>query len=147
LNLGPAGNGDKGQVISVEVTPADSAADGSLVSSSVTVANSLPTLASASITETSATTNQTLHATAGATADGDGDPVSVGYQWTKNGTDIPGATGSTLDLAIAGNGDKGNVIAVRLTPNDGTANGAAVASAGLTISNSVPVATVSLDRT
>ena len=37
------------------------------------------------------------------------------YQWTKNGIDIAGATGSTLNLATAGNGDRGDVIRVRVT--------------------------------
>ena len=38
--------------------------------------------------------------------DADGDALTTAYQWTRNGTDIAGATSSTLDLATAGNGDK-----------------------------------------
>jgi fibronectin type 3 domain-containing protein len=144
FNLSVAGNGDKGQAITATVTPTDPTSTGTDASASATVANSPPTLASASITETSATTTTLLHATAGATADADGDPVSNAYQWTKNGTDIAGATASTLDLSIAGNGDRGDVIRVRITPSDGIASGTGVTSGPLTIGNTAPVATVIL---
>ena len=69
----------------------------------------------------------------------------VNGQWTKDGVDIPGATGSTLDLSVAGNGDRGNVIRVRATPNDGTVNGTAATSSPLTIGDSAPSGTVALN--
>ena len=54
-----------------------------------------------------------------------------------------GATSATLNLATAGNGDKGDAITVRVTANDGTANSTPVTSAAVTILNTVPTATVS----
>ena len=52
--------------------------------------------------------------------DAEGDTLTTGYQWTRNGTDIAGATASTLNLATAGNGDRGDLIRVRVTVNDGS---------------------------
>ena len=40
-----------------------------------------------------------------------------------------GATGATLNLATAGNGDRGDLIGVRVTVNDGTVTSAPVTSA------------------
>jgi fibronectin type 3 domain-containing protein len=145
LDLALAGNGDKGQVVSVSVTPSDPATTGAAATASATVVNSVPTLASVSIVETSATTNTILHAATGTASDPDGDAVTIRYQWTKGGIDIAGATGPTLDLSLAGNGDKGQQIRVRATPDDGTTAGAAVTSLALTIANSGPSATVALD--
>ena len=52
--------------------------------------------------------------------DAEGDPLTTSYQWTRNGLDIAGATGATLDLALAGNGDRGDLIRVSVTVNDGS---------------------------
>jgi fibronectin type 3 domain-containing protein len=144
FNLATAGNGDKGQALSIEVVPSDGA-PGSPAIASTTVANSAPTVASASITESTAATNATLHAIAGVKADADGDAVALAYQWTKNGVDVAGATADTLDMSGPGNGDKGDVIRVRITPTDGTTNGTPVTSAPLTVANTAPTAGVTLD--
>ena len=70
------------------------------------------------------------------TWDPDGDSVTLSYSWSVNGNTIS-ETGSTL----AGSSwfDKGDQIAVELTPNDGTVDGTAASSTSLTISNSPPV--------
>ena len=86
-----------------------------------------PVVDTATITPAAPTTDQTL--TANVTShDADGDPLTTSYQWTRAGIDIAGATGATLNLATAGNGDKGDLIAVRVTVNDGTADSAPVTS-------------------
>ena len=54
-------------------------------------------------------TNDTLSANVTA-HDPNGSPLTHPYQWIKNGTDIAGATLATLDLAMAGNGDKGDAM-------------------------------------
>ena len=144
LNLSAAGNGDRGQVVAVSVTPSDGTASGTAAAASATVANSAPTLASVAISETSATTTTLLHALAGATADADNDTVTLSFQWTRNGVDLAGATGATLDLSLVGNGDKGDVIRIRITPNDGTANGTSLTSSAVTIANTAPAATVAI---
>ena len=145
LDLSIVGNGNKGDVITVTVTPADPVGSGTPATANVTVANSAPALASASITEATATTNTVLHVTLGATADADGDTVTSGYQWTKNGTLISGATGPTLDLSVAGNGDRGDVIRAVVTPNDGSVNGTAQTSSPLTVGDTAPTASVVLN--
>ena len=68
--------------------------------------------------------------------DPDIDTVTYAYQWSKNGTDITGATASTLDLsqtANGGNGNRGDLIRVRVTANDGNSNSAPVTSAPVTV--------------
>src|SRR4029077_16553187 len=64
-----------------------------------------------------------------------------------NGTDIGGATASTPNPATAGNGDRGDLIRVRATVNDGTLTSAPVTSSPVTVANSAPVfSTNFLDR-
>ena len=106
-------------------------------------ANTAPVVDSVSITPASPTTAQLL--TANVTShDPDGDSLTTSYQWTRNGTDIGGATGATLNLATAGNGDKGDLIRVRATVSDGTASSAPVTSAPVTVQNTAPTASVLL---
>ena len=70
-----------------------------------------PTMTSVSVAPTSPGTSATLTANAAA-SDPDGDPISFTYQWLKNGSNIAGATSKTLNLAVSGNGDRGDQIAV-----------------------------------
>ena len=95
------------------------------------------------ISPSSPTTNQTITATPTAT-DADGDTVTFSYQWQKkvgagSFTNIPGATAASLDLSIAGNGDKTDQLRVLVTPNDGTINGAQFTSSLITGVNDAPV--------
>ncbi len=120
--------------------------DGSLDSSVATVSITVdsvndPPTASVTLTPASPRTNDLLVATV-TTADADGDTVNVGYVWKRNGVEITGQTGSTLDLSIAGNGNRGDTITVEVTPNDGTTDGE-VAAASATVANTAP--TVSAD--
>ena len=73
--------------------------------------------------------------------DADGDALTTHFQWTRNGTDISGATSSTLDLSVAGNGDEGDAIRVRATVDDGQATSAPVTSAPVTVLNTSPAFT------
>jgi len=111
---------------------------------SVIPLNAPPTMISATIAPTSPDTDDVLTATPAA-QDPDGDPLTYSYQWTKNGTDIAGAMGATLDLALSGNGDRGDAIAVRVTASDGSATSAPLTSASVTVINSAPSVSVSLD--
>ena len=121
-------NPSKGDVVTVEASPNDGTVNGALVSNTVTVANSAPVVTNVVISPSSPTTNQTITATPTAT-DADGDTITFAYQWQKkvgagSFTNIPGATTASLDLSIAGNGDKTDELRVLVTPNDGTVNGA-----------------------
>ena len=107
-------------------------------------ANTPPVVDSVVIDQSSPQTNATLSATVAA-HDADGDPLTLGYQWTRNGTDIAGATAAVLDMSVAGRGDKGDLIRLRVTANDGTANSSPLTSSPVTVGNTAPSATVALD--
>ena len=103
----------------------------------VTDVNRAPVIDSVSVGPAGAKTNDVL--TANVTShDPDGDAVSYSYQWLKNGSEIVGATGVSLNLATAGNGDKGDSITVRVVGNDGALASAAVTSAALVVANTAP---------
>ncbi len=109
--------------------------------------NHAPVFQSFALTPSSPTTNETLHADATATdpdlrAMGAADPTTLSYEWFRNGALITGETGSTLDLRVAGNGDRGDTIAVRVTASDGELS--STATARMTVANTSPSLTVSL---
>ena len=105
--------------------------------------NGTPVVDSVSVSPTQPRTNDTL--TAGVVAhDPDGDPLTFAYQWTRNGMDLAGATAATLPLSLAGNGDRGDAIAVRVTASDGTLVSAPMTSAAVVIVDTAPVASVAL---
>jgi len=85
------------------------------------------------------TTTPTTHAVlvASVTAsDADGDALTFTYVWKVNGvtkqTTTTAATSDSFDLGQPGNGNKGDVVTVELTPSDGTLSGA-TATASATI--------------
>ena len=104
----------------------------------VAAANTAPVVDTVTIAPTSPTTGQTLTATV-TSHDAEGSTLTTSYQWRRNGTDIVGQTGSTLNLATAGNGDRGDAITVRVTVNDGSLTSNPVTSSAVTVANSAPV--------
>jgi YVTN family beta-propeller protein len=146
LDLSVPGNGDHGDTIAFRVSVSDGMHTTTVTSQPVVVANTAPVADTVSIAPTTAFTDSVLTATATG-HDADGDALTFAYQWTKNGADIAGATSSTLDLAVSGNGDHGDTIAVRATASDGSLSSAPVTSAGVVIVNAAPVASVSLTTT
>lgn len=68
-------------------------------------------------------------------AEGDGDPVAVSYLWSRNGDPVFGLAGDTY----TGPRQRGDTIALAVTPNDGHVDGSA-ASASVTVANTAPVA-------
>ena len=111
----------------------------------VAAANTAPVVDTVTIAPAGPTTGQTLTATV-TSHDANGDPLTTSYQWTRNGTNIAGATSSTLNLATAGNGDRGDLIRVIATVNDGTADSAPVTSSPVTVVNSAPVFSTNLQN-
>ena len=128
LDLSVGGNGDNGDTITVTVTPNDGDADGDDVTDTASVGNQAPVVDSVAIAPTTLRT-LTLASTSVTGHDDDDDPITYAYQWTNGGVDIDGATDSTLDLSVAGNGDRGDSIAVRVTATDGSATSAPLTSA------------------
>ena len=85
-------------------------------------------------------TNQTLTATASGFSDPDGDPITLRYEWFRNGTLIAGATGTTLNLNTVGNGDRGDRIRVEAYATDNRGAASDPASAKVTVANTAPTA-------
>jgi hypothetical protein len=141
LDLKFAGNGDRGDTVTVRVTASDGQFT-STATASVTVANSAPT-ATVSLNILSPKTNDVLVAATDA-KDDDGDALAYSYEWLRNGTVIEGQTGSSLNLAVTGNGDRGDRITVRVTASDGQLSSTATES--VTVANTAPTAKVSLNQ-
>jgi hypothetical protein len=105
---------------------------------SVTNVNEAPS-ATVLISPASPKTNDLLTANT-TTSDPDGDTVTLSYVWKVNGSTILGANTDTFSLAVAGHGDKGDLVTVEVTPHDGTVNGA-MTSHSVTVANTAPTAT------
>ena len=99
--------------------------------------NTPPVVDTVRIDQTTPRTNDVLTATITA-HDADNDPLVYRYTWRKNGVQIPGQTNATLDLSVPGNGDKGDIISLRVVAFDGVVESAARTSAQRTIVDSVP---------
>jgi uncharacterized repeat protein (TIGR01451 family) len=127
LDLSQAGHGERGDQITVQVTPSDGTLSGAaVVSAGVTVQDSPPVLDSVSISPNVPTPTSIL--TANVTShDDDGDAVSYSYQWYQVASGsrvaIPNATGATLDLSAPGNGKLGETLTVQVTPHAAGSDG------------------------
>ncbi len=127
----------KGEEIACFVTPNDGTDDGATVASdTVTAVNSAPEVTAVTLAPTSPATGDTITATV-STDDIDGDAVSVSYAWYVDGAAVAGTSASLT----GGSFDAGDTVYVVVTPNDGTEDGAPVASASVTVANTLPVLT------
>ncbi len=107
--------------------------------------NDPPVMDSAVIDQSNPTTNQTLTTTVSG-HDPNSDPLTYTYQWIKNGSDISGATGASLDMSVPGRGDKGDQISVRVVAHDPFVGSAPLTSSAVTVVNSPPAPTVGLNN-
>ena len=124
---------DRGDSVYCSATPTDGTDDGATrTSSTVTIANTPPSLASASITPTSPTASSTLTCAYAGYDDPDADPEGVAYAWVIDGVTV--GTGATLAGGFAG----GDTVTCTVTPDDGTDTGAPV-SASVVVGNTAPV--------
>ena len=146
FDLGVAGNGDRGDTVTVEV----SASDGTLQSfgvarASAAVVNSAPTVG-VDLGSTNPTTRDVVTATASG-RDPDGDALAYTFTWTVNGAERRATTAASavdnFDLAVAGNGDRGDALSVAVTVSDGSLESGS-ASASTTVANTPPLAGVAL---
>jgi len=99
-----------------------------------------PVTGSVALAPASPRTNQTLTATVSGFSDPDGDPLTYHYEWFVNGTQIPGATANTLNLAQVGNGDLGDRVRVEVYATDGRGAASDPASSKVTVANTAPTA-------
>jgi hypothetical protein len=134
---------DKGQTVSVEVTPFDGTDQGTpVLSDTATVINTAPVIASVSLSPGEVTTDGTLTAVVSA-SDADGDSVTVSYAWTVNGV-LQAWTASTLEGST--HFDRDDLVVVTVTPHDGDTSGAPQSSSPVTVLNTPPSAPgVSID--
>jgi hypothetical protein len=125
-------------VLAVALTAVSMVSPVAPLNSGTAAGSTPPVIDSVSITPASPQTNDVLTANVVAHQD-NGDPLTYSYQWIKNGADLAGATGPMLNLAQAANGDKNDVLAVRVTAFDGATSSAPVVAASGAIYNSLGV--------
>ncbi len=129
------GSFDRGDELICELTPTDGEDDGLPVSSDpVTVGNTPPELASAALSTTSPTENDSISVTVSGASDADNDSVTLSYAWYVGGSlvaTVPAISGLYFD--------KGDIIYAEVTPSDGSDDGTPVTSDVATAVNSPPV--------
>ena len=127
----------KGDEITVKVTPSDGKGKGEPVTSSpVAIINTPPSVTSIKITYLSENDPRSGFRTLVESKDLDGDDVSYEYIWKRNEEEIAGATADTLEWSDEFK--KGDKITVEVVPFDGTDEGAWRAEASIVIPNSPP---------
>ncbi len=149
FDLSVAGNGNKFDTITVEVTPNDGSANGTVATATETVVNTAPAVTGVQLSIVKhlpvignpsdallLQSNDTLVA-AVAAIDLDNDAVLLNYVWKVNGlikkrTLATYTATDSLDLSVPGNGDAGDAISLEVTPSDGIAVGSTF-SVGATV--------------
>ena len=115
------------------------------------LSNHAPIIQTVTLTPSPASTGDTVRVNAGAydpdfSASIFGDPLTYAYEWSRNGTVITGATQSTLDLSVGGNGDRGDTISVLVTATD-PQGASASRAASFTVADAPPVIAAQLNTT
>lgn len=109
-----AGVALRDELVEVTVTPDDGDAQGEAASASVTVGNALPSVASATLGDTTAAVGDTLTVVTDGWSDPDGDDEGYLYTWYVDGVEVDGdAATFLLDLPA------GSVVLAAVTPYDG----------------------------
>lgn len=106
------------------------------------LSNLPPEVKSVSVSPSPANTDDTV-TTSVSTSDPNGDTVQLGYQWQLKPSggsfsDIPGETGSSLDLSVSGHGDPGDEVRVAVTATDGKDSAATVYSDPASVTGGEP---------
>ncbi|MDP2306927.1 MAG: fibrinogen-like YCDxxxxGGGW domain-containing protein [Pseudomonadota bacterium] len=134
----PASATTRGQSWQVEVRASDGWSEGPVASATRAITNSPPSVTALTLSPSTVRTDDLLVATA-VGADADGDPVTFAYAWTVGGD----AVGTDIaSLAGAAWFERGDSVAVTVTPLDGTDVGAPRAAGPVIVQNSAPVGLV-----
>ncbi|MCO4744300.1 MAG: hypothetical protein KC912_05890 [Proteobacteria bacterium] len=126
----------RGDTLRCEATGNDGTVDGPMGSGTLVISNTAPTLATATLSPSSANASTTFGCTPGGSDDLDGDQVSYIYRWTAGGNTINGATSNSLTGANFSGGD---VIQCHITPTDTYDPGSEVNSGTVTVTNAPPI--------
>ena len=139
FDLSAAGHGDRGDVVSVDVTARDPKGHVSTgVNDSVTVGNIAPVKGSVAIDPSSPLAGTALTATPAGFSDADGDELTYTYAWFRNDETIDGATTNTLPASIFVEGDD---IRVEVRAGDGHSGTSELAKATVKIASKPPIVT------
>ena len=130
-------NFDRDDVVRCTVVPTDGSTPGTSDFAQITIANSAPVLSSASISNSSPTTDTVL-SVGGASSDLDGDTVSMTWDWYVNGLSVQNSASSSL--AGVTFFDRGDTVYAIGTPSDGSLSGTPVTTASVTVGNTAPTA-------
>jgi hypothetical protein len=124
--------------ITCTATAKDTDGGSATKASTVSVDNRAPSISKVSLAPSKVYTDDTITSSVTA-SDADGDTVSLSYTWV-----VDSVVSAVTNSYISGVNyfDKGESVYVIVTPNDGTVDGTAVASAAITISNTAPTAPV-----
>ncbi len=131
---------DKGDVVICRATPWDGEDSGTAVtSSSITISNTAPVIASVTLSPSAVYTDGTLTASVSA-SDADADTVTYTYAWYVDGSPRGSVTSATLSGVSYF--DRDQEVYVVVTPSDGEEDGVTSTSTTITVSNSPPSAPV-----
>ncbi len=134
LDLSIANNGDKGDVITVEVTPNDGHADGTAATDFETVANTAPVIISVTAIPDPVDEGSSTLVTVSATDD-DGDALTYEFDCTNDGTYDFGPQTQNDATCTYDDGPDGHVIGVRVTDTSGDSD---TATEGVTVTSVAP---------
>ena len=139
------GSVNKGDTLGCSAAASDGLLIGAAVAAeAVVIADAAPTVAAVAVGPAPAGVANPLTCSAVDVADADGDPVTLGYLWLRNGVAV-GNAASTLGV---GNFVKGDIIVCKVTAHDGELASAGTLSAPLLIANTPPsVASAALGPT
>ena len=126
----------KNETWTVEVTPFDGEASGETGSATAVISNTPPEVTEVTLAQEAVYTEDDIEAAVTA-QDADGDPVTLSYKWTVNGSP-KNDTDDTLDHDQF---EKGDSVVLTVTPNDGLQDGEPRESDAVIIQNSLPTLT------
>ncbi|MFA5106576.1 MAG: hypothetical protein WC506_06485 [Candidatus Micrarchaeia archaeon] len=123
-----------------QITPNDGIGNGAAVNSTIlALTNTPPVTAAPALSPIPAyKSSGQINCTNGTTSDNENDTVAFFYRWYVNGV----AQAASTPYLASSNFNKSSLVVCQVTPFDGIANGTAVNSSALVVSNSNPVLAV-----